>query len=94
MNNEHLLCPVKYAACFSAHVRNLEPDPDKFAHRESLVESLLGGRRRESVMEAREREFLSRQQEVRELMEQYNGKDKRKIDNTLNEVLADRPDDE
>ena len=58
------------------------------------MDSLMGGRRRETVMEAREREFLSRQQEVRELMEQYNKKDKKKIDSTLNEVLADRPDDE
>ncbi|KAL5255337.1 hypothetical protein ACHWQZ_G014675 [Mnemiopsis leidyi] len=90
----YIVIVIFYGNLRLSQARNLEADPDKFAHRESLVDSLLGGRRRETLMEAREREFLHRQREVRELMEQYSEKEKKRGDRTVDEVLSDRPDSE
>lgn len=67
-----------------------EADPDRFEHRASLLDSFTAARMRDPNS-SREKEYLKRQREVRELMETYNEKDEKKKDDTMDKIDNNLP---
>ena len=82
-----------YLPDFSSEAKKAaERDPEQFAQRQSIMDNLWSARMRE---DPREKEYLARQREVRELMERYGVKDdkdkKKKTDSTVDQIINDKP---